>query len=274
MNEEQKQASPETSLGASRVFPRLPVTDLEAVKVGDVRIFDPGMLVEGCCHQIVAPYQSGKTFLSLKCVKECLESGLVVLYMDYENRKASIKERSDLLGSKAEDREKFLYVNHPNLDLSKDSQAQWAEFLEYHKPDLIIFDSQSGFLSKAGRDENSATGFQEWANVYLEVPKVLEMTTLVIDHTGWDGTASRGTSRKPDLYDIIWKVKVKKKFSRRKVGQLELKIVKDRDSLLPYDCLSFEIGGDPFQFKANATVAKSSDLSDDQEKTLSLISKF
>ncbi len=273
MKEEQKQVCPETSLDASRVFPRLQITDLEALLARVVKIFEPGMLAEGCCHQIVAPYQSGKTFLALVCANEFLESDLKVLYLDYENRKSSIKERLDLLGTKAGGKDNFLYVNHPNLDLSQDSQDQWAAFLEHHKPDLVIFDSQNGFLSSAGKEENSATGFQEWANVYLEVPKVLGITTLVIDHTGWDGGHSRGTSRKPDQFDIIWKVKVVRSFSRRSVGQLELKLVKDRDSLISEDCLTFEMGGDPFQFRSDVTDTKSDDLPDDQKKTLSLISQ-
>ncbi len=273
MEEEQKQAFREKVLNASEAFPRLQIVDLEAVEVRDARIFDPGVLVEGCCHQLVAPYESGKTFLSLACAKEFLVRGLKVLYLDHENRSSSIKKRLQVLGVSEKDRNNLLYVNHPNLDLSKDSRNQWISFLKHQKPDLVIFDSQIGFMSNAGKDENSSNGFSEWANVYLEIPKVLGMTTLVIDHTGWYGSWSRGTSGKPGQYDIIWKAKVKKKFSTGKVGQIELKLAKNRDSLVPYDCLSFEIGGNPFQFVADATVTKSSELSDDQEKALSLVSR-
>src|SRR5215213_5897276 len=144
--------------GSTRTFSRLPITDFDALPEGDVQIFEPGILVEGYSHQIVAPYESGKTFLSLLCAKEFLAKDLIVLYLDYENRKSSIKERLALIGVNDGSIDNLLYVNQPNLDLSKDSMQQWVEFLERYKPDLIVFDSLNGFLSGAARDENSSTG--------------------------------------------------------------------------------------------------------------------
>lgn len=262
-----------TSQDSSKAFSRLQITDLEALPESDIQIFKPGILAQGCSHQMVAPYESGKTFLSLVCAKEFLEYGFKVLYLDHENRRSSTKERLNLLGVDKIDKNSFLYINPPHLDLNEDSKNQWTEFLECYQPDLIVFDSQNGFLSSAGRDENSSTGFQEWANVYLQIPRSLDMTTLVIDHTGWNDTHSRGTSRKPDEFDIVWKVKVKRKFSRSQVGQLELKLLKDRDSLLDNKCLTFEIGGTPFQCQANSTHAEESGLSDDCKKAYNLISQ-
>ncbi len=265
--------STDTTQDSTRTFSRLRITDLDALPERDVQIFDPGILAEGYSHQIVAPYESGKTFLSLICANEFLKRGLRVLYLDYENRKSSIKERFDLIDTNNSDRNNLLYVNQPDLDLGGDSKEQWVGFLKYHEPNLIIFDSQNGFLSNAGRDENSSTGFQEWANVYLKIPRAMEMTTLVIDHTGWEGTHSRGTSRKPDEFDIVWNVTVKKEFSRSVIGELQLRAKKDRDSVIPKNCLNFVIGGTPFQYEVAGAPDSDDDLSKDEQKTYDLVAK-
>jgi hypothetical protein len=256
---------------SSKTFSRLQITDLDALPVRDIHIFEPGILAEGYSHQIVAPYESGKTFLSLICAREFLKKGFRVLYLDHENRKSSIKERLGILGTNDTERGSLLYVNQPNLDLSEDSKLQWVDFLQHHKPALIIFDSLNGFLSNAGRDENSSTGFQEWANTYLKVPRRTEITTLVIDHTGWEGTHSRGTSRKPDEFDIVWNATVKEEFSRGVVGEIQLKAKKDRDSVITKDCLSFVIGGTPFQYEVTSDSKSDNDLSEDEQKTYDLI---
>lgn len=195
------------------IFSRLQITDLDALPKEDTQIFEPGILAKGCSHQVVAPYGSGKTFLSWICAREFLKRNLKVCYLDYENRKSSTKERLDeerldAIGTNPTDRANLLYINDPNLDLSEDSKEQWVAFLENHEPDLIVFDSLSGFLSNAGKEENSSTAFQEWANTYLKIPRAMEKTILAIDHTGKDGTDSRGTSRKSDEFDIVWSVKV------------------------------------------------------------------
>jgi hypothetical protein len=252
-------------------FPRLRITDLEALPERVAHVYDPGILVEGCSHHLVAPYDSGKTFLALICAAEFLGNSLRVLYLDYENRAHSIRERLGVIGTDRISRSNFLYINRPNLDLSQDSQSEWKAFLAHHEPDLIVFDSLNGFLSNAARDENSSTGFQEWCNVYLKVSRALEMTTLVIDHTGWDGGHSRGTSRKPDEFDIVWKVHVKRKFSRSKVGQLDLKLVKDRDPLISGERLTFNMGGHPFRWQVKSAHTAGDDLSEDQERTFELV---
>jgi hypothetical protein len=258
---------------SNRTFPRLPVTNLDALPERDIQILRPGILAEGYSHQIVAPYGSGKTFLALVCAKEYVNNGLTVLYMDHENRASSIKERRDLLRTDYAEMGKLLYVNLPNLDLSEDSRMQYIAFLEHHRPSLIVFDSLNGFLSGAGRDENSSTGFQEWANVYLKFARAMGITTLVIDHTGWDGTHSRGTSRKPDEFDIVWNVKVKKKFSRSVKGEIQLKTKKDRDSAISENCLDVVIGGTPFQLEVTAASDPHNDLSDKAWRAYQLIAK-
>lgn len=261
------------SYSANETFSRLPITDLEDVSEQRVRLFKPGILVEGCSHQLVAPYDSGKTFLALIAGNAFLDEGLKVMYLDYENRASSIKSRLKLIGTDRSVRNDLIYVNNPDLDLSEDSKRQWTAFLELHRPNLIVFDSQNGFLSSAGSDENSSTQFQSWANTYLKIPRALGISTLVIDHTGWEGNHSRGTSRKPDEFDIVWKVSKVSKFSRSSAGQLELKLIKDRDSLIENGSINCVIGGDPFQFRVEPTNSTESGFSNDQESTFDLIDR-
>ncbi len=257
---------------SGETFSRLRITDLDALLKEVIQVFEPGVLAKGASHQIVAPYESGKTFLSFICAKEFLQNGLKVLYLDYENRPSCTKERLDAIGTTIQDRANLLYVSNPDLDLSADAKEQWVAFLKQEAPDLIIFDSLIGFLGNAGTDENSSTGFQEWANVYLQIARAMGITTLVIDHTGWDGNHSRGTSRKPGEFDIIWNVKVKKKFSRTQIGEVQLNVTKDKDHLLSVHKLNFVLGGTPFKFEKVKTSDSSEDeLSNGQKNTLDLI---
>jgi hypothetical protein len=76
----------------SEIFSRLQITDLDSLPEEDLQIFDPGILAKGCSHQIVAPYEAGKTFLSWLCAKEFLQNGFKVTYPDYENRGSSTKK--------------------------------------------------------------------------------------------------------------------------------------------------------------------------------------
>ncbi len=257
---------------SGKTFSRLPITNLDALPKEDIEILEPGILVKGACHQVVARYGSGKTFVSWICARTFLKDGRKVLYLDYENRKSCTKDRLDVIGTTITDRANLLYVSNPNLDLSDDSKKEWVAFLEQEAPDLIVFDSLSGFLANAAVDENSSTGFQRWANVYLQIPKDMGITTLVIDHTGWDGNRSRGTSRKPDHFELLWNVKIVKKFSRTKIGEIQMKETKDRDSLLVHHKLNFVIGGTPFKFeKVKGSDSSEDELSADQKNTLDLI---
>ncbi len=257
---------------SGETFSRLHITNLDALPKADIRIFEPGVLAKGASHHIVAPYESGKTFLAWMCAKNFLQNARKVLYLDYENRASCTKDRLDAIGTSREDRKNLVYVSNPNLDLSDDSKKDWVAFLEHHRPDLIVYDSLSGFLGNAGRDENSSTGFQEWANTYLEIPRAMGITTLIIDHTGWDGSRSRGTSRKPGAFDIVWSVKVKKKFSKTQIGEVQLNVIRDRDHLLSVHKLNFVLGGTPFKFEKVKTSDSSEDeLSDGQKNTLDLI---
>lgn len=75
------------------------------------------------------------------------------------------------------------------------------------------------------------------------------------------------------IFDIVWNVKVKKEFSRSLIGELQLRVNKDRDSVIPKNYLDIVIGGTPFQFEVTNAARSDNDLSSDEQKTFDLVAE-
>jgi hypothetical protein len=204
---------------------------------------EPGILLRGRVHHIFAPAGVGKTYLVLWLITRCLSRGQKVLYLDAENGPRIISERLGQMGVSTEEiREYLYYLPFPTLDMSKNGHKNYMALIEKTEPVLVVFDSWIKFLSSAGLEENDNDHIAKWAAHFLQPIRNADITSAVLDHVPHDGTRSRGASRKRDEVDVQYALIKTKHFDRANVGEIHLRLEKDREGWLPQSS-TFSIGG-------------------------------
>ena len=226
--------------------------------VEDPEELEPGILLKGRVHHIFAPAAVGKTYLAIWFAARQIKQGRRVLYMDAENGARIFTERLKAMGCKTEDISKYLsYLPFPTLDMSAAGIANYSALIEHTNPALVIFDSWIKFLSSAGLAENENDDIARWAASFLQPIRNADITSVVLDHVPHEGNRSRGASRKRDEVDVQYSLIKTQKFDRATVGEIRLKLEKDREGWLP-EFTTFSIGGgkDGFVFeRSSGTVA-------------------
>jgi hypothetical protein len=202
----------------------------------------PGIIQVGKTHRIVSGAGNGKTWLALYLAKEVITQGKTVLYLDKENGSKTIVERLfDGFNADSKEVDELLYyAPFPSLS-TQEGLTEYVSVLDKIKPSLIIFDSWIGFLSDLGYDENSNSDVAEWCVKFLDVPKKQGIAVVILDHVNKDGK-EKGASKKRDDVAVQWDLKKMKPFDRGRVGEIELKLVKDRDGWFTKP-VRFSVGG-------------------------------
>ena len=240
---------------------------------------EPGLLLRGKVHDIYAPAGAGKTMVMLWAVKRCLERGEPVAIFDMENGPRTVSERLRDLGVGAEQADELLhYFPSPNLPLTDEARASYEELLDEVKPALVVFDSWINFLASAGMDENSSNDVAGWAVAYTHPARDRGITVLLLDHVPHEGSHARGSTRKKDEVDVMWRLHNTQPFDRDSVGEIVLHREKDREAWLP-PSVRFSVGGGSggFVFKRSAgTIEETAegDLTDRQKQALDALRVF
>ncbi len=129
-----------------------------------------------------------------------------VLYVDQENAETDLAERLSSLGyGPADDLTGFSYYllqNWPPLDTPAGGGALLTAVQEFGA-DLLVIDTQSKVIE--GDEDKSATMAAFYRNTILPMKRA-GVATLVLDHTGHNGTRQRGTSAKTADFDHVWKL--------------------------------------------------------------------
>lgn len=202
---------------------------------------EPGVLIKGKVHWLYAPGGAGKTTAMLWLIKRRVERAERVLLLDSENGKRIISERLVDMGVAVEAVDEYLfYLSSPSLTLA--DAADYAALLDELKPALVVFDSLISFLAGAGCEENSATDVATWAVAFCHPARQREVAVLLLDHVPHDGAHARGSTRKRDEADVIWKLHKTQDFDRERVGEIVLFREKDREAWLP-PSVKFSVGG-------------------------------
>jgi Bifunctional DNA primase/polymerase, N-terminal/AAA domain len=205
---------------------------------------EPGILLRGMTHLFFAAAGQGKTLLALWLAKQAINRGETVLFLDAENGWKIVAERLQAMDVDVDAlAERFCYLPYPTLALDTDSVSAYREALDIAEPDLIVFDSWLNFLSQCGLDENSPVDIERWGQAFLKPARQRGLTTAVLDHVPHDADRPRGSGRKIDLSDVIWKVRQSTEFDRDTLGQITLYRRKDRECVMPSSVLC-AVGGD------------------------------
>jgi hypothetical protein len=202
-----------------------------------------GVMYERKRHLIFGGHSSGKTMLALAIAAAVIKRGESVVYIDYENGEDEIFPRLYALGC-TEDEVAELFYYFPEPDATLDDAAALHDELRHIGPTLVIFDSLLSFLIRAGVHEADSTGVEKWFNRFT--PMRLPYATLIIDHTGHNGTDPRNSSRKLQGVDIGWYVDGS--FSPERVGKVTLTRKKQRGASMP-EKVEFVAGGTPLRFE-------------------------
>jgi 5S rRNA maturation endonuclease (ribonuclease M5) len=240
---------------------------------------EPGILLKGKVHNVYAAAGTGKTMLMLWAVKRCLERGQAVIVLDMENGPRTISERLRDLGVDAKRADELLhYFPSPNLPLTDEVRTSYEELLDEIKPALVVFDSWINFLASAGMDENSSNDVAGWAVAYTHPARNRGITVLLLDHVPHEGSHARGSTRKKDEVDVMWRLHNTQPFDRDSVGEIVLHREKDREAWLP-PSVRFSVGGSSqgFVFKRSAgTIEETAEgeLTDRQKQALDALRVF
>lgn len=192
-----------------------------------------GMLVRGRRHQITAPKKEGKSLAMLVHWVTMALAGATVAILDRENGADLYARRLeaiiDALGLEDEEREeiaeRLLYYEFPRLRTSDADEL--VEF--FTGADLVVFDSQRMFLTDLGLTENSADDFATFAVSTIDPLFRNGIASAMLDNTGHtDEDRSRGTAAKGDLFEVLLKLKAKKKFDLETEGLVRLTITATR----------------------------------------------
>ncbi len=204
---------------------------------------EPNVTLRGKVHVLYGPSGVGKTMCLQWLIKRAVGRGERVLLLDKENGPRIVAERLNSMGvDAARVDEQLAYVPYPNLPLSLEVRTAYEELLDEWKPDLILFDSWINFLADADLDENSSGDIASWAIAYTHTARIRGITVVLLDHVPHSGSHARGSTRKKDEVDVLWRVHRTKPFDRDNVGEIALHREKDREGWLP-QTVRFSVGG-------------------------------
>lgn len=236
---------------------RLGLVDMSAILLEGVE--PPEMLVEdwlvrGEHHVVFGPYGEGKTWVILLCVAGLLCSGKKVVWVDLEMGRRAIAERLATLGVTPDHAENLVYLEYPFLGNDGESLSLWHALMDDERPDLVVWDAQTGALAAADADENSGTAVAGWQRHYVEPAREVGAAVVILDHTPISDSGRVVASRqKGAAAKIMYSVKTVEKFGRHRVGVVKVECTKNGIAAEIPEERSFRIGQEDGHFVFDQT---------------------
>ena len=153
------------------------VTDEPSVLVRDD---GRALFYGGKRNALFGAYESGKTFVALLAVKQCLEANGKVVWIDFEDSPRSIAGRLLAIGvEEAIVLERFRYIQ-PTEPLNDGTKLDLC--LELHGAALVVVDGVNEAMAAASLDPNKNADVARW---YMTIPRLATeagATLITIDH--------------------------------------------------------------------------------------------
>lgn len=194
--------------------------------VDDLPIYDEGL------HALVGHPGAGKSIFTLGIGTLVMQDGRHVVWLDYEQGPRMTGARLRAIGTTDEAiAELFHYVWDPVKaeDQLAAIQARWPGA-------LVVIDSVSKALRKAGIDENSAGEVTGWTMKLIAACKTYHMPIILVDHVSKlakDQRYSRGSGAKLADVDVQLTLEVVHDFTKERIGMVRVRRQKDREASLP-----------------------------------------
>lgn len=216
-------------------------------------LFYPGRV-----NGIVAPSESGKTWVALLAAVQSVQSGERVTILDFEDSHSGIHGRLTALGlTPTQIRDHLAYIGpdepfHPFLPTGRDL----TEHLDTWQPSLIILDGFNAAMTLQGLDLMSNKDATTFAQTVLKPLARAGAAVVYIDHTPKDtekqSAGGIGAQAKRAMTTgCALKVEVIKPFGKGQEGKLRLRVDKDRQG----DVRGISLPGKAGHWAADVTIA-------------------
>lgn len=263
-----------TETGSDEVRPDLPTwgrVDLTAYVTGRFRPPEPTILPRtdevclfypGETHSVHGESESGKSLVAQIACAEQLRKGRSVLYVDFESDPLNVSLRMLRLGcTKQQILDLFDYRQPERSPKSPRELAAWQDMLsgEYS---LAVIDGVTGALGVFGIGSGSVTNDNDTITEFMrKFPMVLAKNTgaavVMVDHVVKNGDSTRfaigGQAKMSAITGAAYIAKMTKQLGIDSVGEVELRIGKDRPGAIRAQCGDFRTS-DQSQLAARVSI--------------------
>lgn len=208
----------------------------------------PDLIYSGKVTWLQGEPGGGKTIFALWLVKQAIEGGHNVMFVDEESGEMMTSERLSMLGAEQDLVDKHLfYYPFPGLNVMDSEHRQnFNGALSESKPTLLVFDSLADVLIQAGLKENENDDINKFVKYFVDPLRQQNVAIVVIDHmtkANSEGSWARGAGSKKSKADAAWTFTAVQAFDKEHIGRVSLKRAKDRLGQLPQS-LIYKMGGD------------------------------
>jgi len=194
----------------------------------------------GKINALFGESESGKTWIALEAVRQELEKGNPVFYLDFEDSVRGIYNRLKTLGADLSHFKTFLYSN-PTEALTAGAREALLTKIEQFKPSLIVVDGVNAAMNVMGLDLEKNKDATSFSQEVLRPLRLHNAGIITIDHVT-KSKDNRGNyaigaqAKRADIDGCAVAVEVEIAFGRGIDGALALKVTKDRPGYVRAIC--------------------------------------
>ena len=194
----------------------------------------------GKINALFGESESGKTWIALEAVRQELDKGNFVFYLDFEDSVRGIYNRLKTLEADLSHFKTFLYSN-PSEPLTEGSREALLTKIEEYKPTLIVLDGVNAAMNVMGLDLEKNKDATSFSQEVLRPLRLHNAGILTIDHVT-KSKDNRGNyaigaqAKRADIDGCAVAVDVEIAFGRGIDGALALKVTKDRPGFVRAIC--------------------------------------
>ena len=190
------------------------------------------LFYKGKVNALLGESESGKTWVALHAVTQCLQVGEKVIYIDFEDSGRGILSRLRAMGVTDKQLATFTYAN-PDENLKLEQRIDLVEALAEQKPDFIVVDGVNAGMTLLGLDLTNNRDATMFSQTLLKPLTMTGAAICTIDHVT-KSKENRGNyaigaqAKRADINGVAIAVEVVQPFGRGMTGELNLKVTKDR----------------------------------------------
>jgi len=190
------------------------------------------LFYRGKVNALLGESESGKTWVALHAVAQCLQIQEKVIYIDFEDSGKGILSRLRSLGITDKQLANFTYAN-PDENLQLEQRHDLVEALAQQNPDFIVVDGVNAGMTLLGLDLTNNRDATMFSQSLLKPLSMSGAAICTIDHVtkskeGRGNYAIGAQAKRADINGVAIAVEVVQPFGRGMTGELNLKVTKDR----------------------------------------------